>query len=313
MRPALAAALGLALLAACLPSVAGDEAGPRYDLLFRGGKVIDGTGNPWAVADVAVTGDHIVAVGRGLPGTAKRVIEARGLVVAPGFIDIHSHSDETLLEDGSAPSKVRQGVTTEMLGEGRSAGPAKGKLPARRLTARGKEWSWDTLGGYLDAVEKAGVAVNVASYCGLDNVWEGVMGKSHARPSPDEFARMRDLLDEAMRDGAFGLSSLLAMPPGSLATTDDLVELAKVAGKHGGIFSSHIRNEGTGVFDAVREAIAVGERASVPVDVIHLKIADQKEWGRMNEVVALFEAARKRGVDVQANVYPYTRPQNIHP
>jgi N-acyl-D-aspartate/D-glutamate deacylase len=154
------------------------------------------------------------------------------------------------------------------------------------------------------------VSVNVATYVGMDNVWEAVMGSSHERPTPEQFEQMKVLLDEAMRDGAFGMSSLLAMPPGSLATTDDIVNLCAVVKKHGGIFSSHIRNEGTGVFDSVKEAIAVGERAGVPVDIIHIKIADQKYWGRMNEVVALIDAARKRGVNVQANIYPYTRGNN---
>jgi N-acyl-D-aspartate/D-glutamate deacylase len=209
-----------------------------------------------------------------------------------------------------AQSKVRQGVTTEVLGEGTSAGPRKGKLSPGRATPGGREVTWTTLGGYFDALEKAGVSVNVTSYAGLDNLWQAVMGDSHQRPSAAQFDEMKAILDEAMRDGAFGLSSLLAMPPGSLATTDDLVDLCRVVARHGGLFSTHNRNEGDGVLEAVREAIAVGERAGVPVDVIHLKIADQKLWGRMGEVVDLIEAARARGVNVQANVYPYTRGNN---
>jgi len=150
----------------------------------------------------------------------------------------------------------------------------------------------------------------VASYVGLDNVWRSVMGQSFERPTAQQLDEMRRLVDEAMQEGALGLSSQVMMPPGSLATTDEIVALCEVVAKHGGLYSSHIRNEGSGVFDAVKEAIAIGERAGVPVDVIHLKIADEKLWGRMNEVVALIEAARKRGVDVQANVYPYTRGNN---
>jgi N-acyl-D-amino-acid deacylase len=230
-------------LLACLPAPAAE---PAYDLLIRGGKVVDGTGNPWYVGDVAIRGDKIVAVGRVGAGSAPRVIDARGLVVAPGFIDMHSHSDTLLLEDGNAPSKVRQGVTTEVLGEGTSAGP----YPADAgLGGRGRRFR--TLGDYFTAVEKSGIAVNVASYVGLDNVWQGVMGTSFARPTPAQFDRMKEIVDAAMKDGAFGLSSMLMMPPGSLATTDDLVELCKVVARHGGIYSSHIRNEGTGVFDAV--------------------------------------------------------------
>jgi N-acyl-D-aspartate/D-glutamate deacylase len=283
---------------------------PAYDLLIRNGTIVDGSGNPWFVGDVAVRGDRIVAVGRVPKGEAKREIDAKGLIVAPGFIDMHSHSDYVLLEDGHAQSKIRQGVTTEVLGEGRSAGPLKGKLTPRKYDVRGKPMTWETLGGYFETLEKAGVSVNVASYVGLDNIWQGAMGNSFDRPTAAQQEEMKKLLDEAMQDGAFGLSSLLAMPPGSLAETDDIVELCKVVAKYHGLFSTHNRNEGTGVMDAVKEAITIGEKAGVPVDVIHLKIADQKLWGRMNEVVALIDDARKRGVNVQANVYPYTRGNN---
>ena len=276
---------------------------PAYDLVIRHARLVDGTGNPWVYADVAVRGDRIAAVGR-VTGTGKREIDARGLVVAPGFIDIHSHSDYLLLEDGNAPSKVRQGVTTEILGEGISAGPYTGETRADGRTR------FETLGAYFDTVERKGIAVNVASYVGLDNVWQSVMGTSYARPTAEQFARMKEVLDAGMKDGGLGLSTMLMMPPGSLATTDDLVALCSVVKTHGGLYSSHIRNEGDGVFESVKEAIAVGERAGVPVDVIHIKIADQKLWGRMPEVVALIDAARKRGVAVTANVYPYTRGNN---
>lgn len=281
---------------------------PPFDLVIRGGTIVDGTGNPWFFGDVAVRGDRIVAVGS-LPATqAVREINAKGLIVSPGFIDIHSHSDLLLLEDGHAPSKVRQGVTTEVLGEGNSAGPYPGEV--RPLAASQKPTRFVTLAEYFDTVERSGVAVNVASYVGLDNIWQGVMGTSFDRPTPEQFARMKELLAAAMQDGAFGLSSMLAMPPGSLTTTEDIVELCRVVAAHGGIYSTHNRHEGTGVIDAVKEAIAIGEQAGVPVDIIHLKIADQKLWGRMNELVGLIEAARARGINVQTNVYPYTRGNN---
>jgi N-acyl-D-amino-acid deacylase len=281
-----------------------------YDLVIRNGRIVDGTGNPWFVGDVAIRGDRIVAVGRVPAAAAKREIDARGLIVAPGFIDMHSHSDYVLLEDGLAQSKIRQGVTTEVLGEGNSAGPYLGKLPPRKITVAGKEVQWNRLGEYFDLIDKSGVAVNVVSYVGLDNVWQAAMGHSFDRPTARQFDEMKAVLDGAMADGAFGLSSLLAQTPGSLATTDDLVELCKVVAKYHGIFSTHNRNEGTGVFEAIKEAITVGERAGVGVDVIHIKIADQKYWGRMNEVIALIEDARKRGINVQANIYPYTRGNN---
>jgi N-acyl-D-aspartate/D-glutamate deacylase len=283
---------------------------PDYDLIVRHGKVVDGTGNAWYHADMAVKGDKIVALGRALPGRAKQVIDASGLVVAPGFIDIHSHSDFLLLEDGSAQSKIRQGVTTEVLGESSSAGPYQGQLMPRKATVRGNEARWTNLGDYFKIVEQAGVSTNVASFVGLGNIWKSVMGNAHRRPSAAEFERMKALVEEAMKEGASGLSCALAMPPDSLATTDDLVELCKVVARYGGIFVVHLRNEGTDVFTAVREAIEIGRRSGVTVEILHIKIADQKYWGRMNEVVRLVDDARKQGVDVGANVYPYTRGNN---
>jgi N-acyl-D-aspartate/D-glutamate deacylase len=281
-----------------------------YDLVLRGGKIVDGTGNPWYRGDLAVRGDRIAAVGQVPPGRARREIDARGLVVAPGFIDIHSHSDYTLLEDGDAQSKVRQGVTTEVLGESASAGPYQGKLFPPKLLVRGRWKRWTTLGAYFDEVERVGVSTNVASFVGLGNVWRSVMGESHRRPTAAELERMKTLVDEAMKQGAMGLSCMLAMPPDALATTDDLVELCKVVARYGGIFVAHVRNEGTGVLEAIREAVEVGRRAGVAVEILHIKIADRALWGRMGEVVKLVDDARKAGVNVQANVYPYTRGNN---
>lgn len=281
-----------------------------YDLIVRNGRIVDGTGNPWYLGDVAIRGNRIVAIGRLSTQSAKRVIDAAGLVVAPGFIDIHSHSDTLLLEDGAAQSKLRQGVTTEVFGESDSAGPAVGQLKPKSITARGRSPHWSTLGEYFDLIDREGVAVNVASYVGVGSVWRCVMGDSFERPTDEQRKQMRLLVKQAMSDGAMGLSSMLAMPPGSLATTDDVVDLCREVAEAGGIYSSHIRNEGTGVFDAVKEAIEVAERAKVPVDIIHLKIADQQYWGRMREIIALIDAARNRGVNVQANVYPYTRGNN---
>jgi N-acyl-D-aspartate/D-glutamate deacylase len=290
-------------------TVSADEL-PQYDLVIRAGRVVDGTGNPWFYGDVAVREGKIVAVGRVPKGDAKRVIEAKGLIVSPGFIDMHSHSDALLLEDGRAQSKIRQGVTTEVLGEGDSAGPNQGPRVSTSTPTGSKPGRWPTLGAYLDAVDRSGTAVNVVSYVGLNNIWQSVMGTTFERPTAAQMQQMRDLVDAAMRDGAWGLSSALMMPPGSLTTTDDIVSLCEVVAKHDGIYSTHVRNEGSGVFDSVREAIDVAERAKLPVDVIHLKIADQKYWGRMNELVGLIESARQRGVNVQANVYPYTRGNN---
>jgi len=288
-----------------LALAAGSPAAPPFDVVIRGGRIVDGAGRPAFTGDLAIEGDRIVAVGTVPAGRgARRVIDARGLVVAPGFVDVHSHSDLLYFEDGRAESKVRQGVTLEVLGEADSAGPCQG-----RLVADGRS-CFRTLGDYFRALEAAGMSVNVASYVGHANVWRSVMGDAFDRPTPAQLEEMKALVAQAMEDGALGLSSMLAGPPGLLATTDDIVALAGAVRPFGGIYSTHIRNEGTGVQDAVREAIAIGERAGVPVDIIHLKIADQTLWGRMGDLVALVEQARARGVDVQANVYPYTRGNN---
>jgi N-acyl-D-amino-acid deacylase len=296
----------LALLPATLPA----DPDAQYDLVIRHGKIVDGTGNPWRHGDIAVRGNKIAAMGVIPAGAAKREIDGRGLVVAPGFIDIHSHSDFTLLEDGNAQSKIRQGVTTEVLGESSSPGPYLGKLSPPRLTIAGKDERWTTLGGYFTRVEKGGIAPNVASFVGLGNIWRCVMGSSHQRPTAAQLDEMKALIEQAMKEGAMGLSCMLAVPPDGLATTDELVELCKVVARFGGLFVAHIRNEGTGVFDAVREVIEVGRRAGVAVEILHIKIADQLNWGRMHEVVKLIDDARKDGVNVQANVYPYTRGNN---
>ena len=216
----------------------------------------------------------------------------------------------TLLEDGDAPSKIRQGVTTEVLGEETSGGPAQGKRPPKTFTRGDKTYEWTTLGGYLDALERSGIAPNVATYVGLGTLLDCVQGDSLDRPDEAQLGELKALLDEALRDGAFGLSTMLASPRELNVTTDDLVALCRVVRRHGGVYSSHIRNEGTQVLDAVKEAIAIGERSGVPVDIIHIKIAEQVLWGRMKEVVALIDEARGRGVDVRANVYPYTRGNN---
>jgi N-acyl-D-aspartate/D-glutamate deacylase len=296
----------LTIVALTLLSAACHGLRADYDLVIRGGTIVDGSGGPRVVGDVAVQGDRIVAVGD-VPGRGRAEIDARGLIVAPGFIDMHSHSDYVLLEDGAAQSKIRQGVTTEVLGEEGSGGPSRGKLNLRNINGDGR---WTTLGSYFDALERAKISVNVASYVGQGNIWRCVMGDSFDRPTAAQIGKMKALVAEAMKDGACGLSTMLAAGPGYLATTDDLVELCSQVKRYGGIYSSHTRNEGAYVLDAVKEAIAIGERAGVPVDIIHIKIADQKLWGRMKDVIALIEDARRRGVNVQANIYPYTRGNN---
>jgi N-acyl-D-aspartate/D-glutamate deacylase len=307
MRHPLLLTIPLILAGALL--VTAQETPPNFDIILRHGKIVDGTGNPWFHGDVAIRGGKIAALGK-IAGKAPREIDARGLVVAPGFIDMHSHSDFTLLEDGLAQSKIRQGVTTEVLGEGSSAAPYVGKLTPPATKVNGKTVRWTTLSGYFEVVESAGVSTNVATFVGLGQVWECVMGKSHVRPTPAQLDEMKELVEQAMKEGAAGLSSMLMMPPGSLATTDDIVELCKVVAKYGGTYASHIRTEGVGVFEAIQEAIEIGRRSGVTVEIIHIKIADQKNWGRMNEIIQKIDDARKEGVNVAANIYPYTRGHN---
>jgi N-acyl-D-aspartate/D-glutamate deacylase len=300
-----------ALAAALTTTTNAATAAEPYDIVIKGGTIVDGTGNPWFKGDVAIRGDRIAVVGRIDPNvSARRTIDAQGRVVAPGFIDMHSHSDRTLLEDGAAQSKIRQGVTTEVIGEGSSGGPAKGQREAERFERDGKTYVWSTLGAYLDTLESAGIATNIASYVGLGTLLECVQGDALDRPTPVQLDAVKTLLDEALDDGAFGLSTMLAGARELNVTTDDLVALGAVVNRHGGIYSSHIRNEGTDVLAAVKEAIAIGERAGIPVDIIHVKIADQSLWGRMNEIIALIDAARRRGVNAQTNIYPYTRGNN---
>lgn len=270
-----------------------------FDALIRGGLVVDGSGREGFPADVGVRDGRIARVGDLADAVADRVVDAAGSVVAPGFIDIHNHSDFTLLEEPRCESMIRQGVTTMVLGEGGSAGPVR---PGER--------EWTTLGGYFDHVEARGVAANICSYVGLTQVWRYVKGDALEPADPAQVEAMGALVAEAMKDGAMGLSNSLLMPPSSLVTTDQLAALARVAAAHGGIYSTHIRDEGRGVLEAVAEAIRVGAEASIRVDIIHLKIADQALWGRMDEVLASIESARRRGLDIRANVYPYTAGQN---
>jgi N-acyl-D-amino-acid deacylase len=296
---------GEALLVAGLVALAGwapaSEPAPSstFDLLIRNGLVVDGSGSPGFEADVGLRAGWIVRVGDLSEATARRTIDAAGLVVAPGFIDIHNHSDFTLLKEPRCESMVRQGVTTMILGEGGSAGP----VPPG-------EQEWTTLGGYFRHVEEKGVATNIGSYVGQTQVWTFVKGHALQPASDEDLAAMKREVARAMEEGALGLSTSLLMPPSSLVTTAQLVELAAVASRHGGLYSTHIRDEGYGVFASIEEAIDVAKGASSRVDVIHLKIAEQELWGRMPEIIAMFEAARRAGHDVRANVYPYNAGQN---
>lgn len=285
--------LGTALvIAVALAAVRGQAT--EFDLIVRGGRIVDGTGNPSFDADLGIRDGRITALGI-VGGTTARTIDATGLVVAPGFIDIHNHSDTTLLADADGQSMLRQGVTSMILGEGGSAAPSP---------------RWQRFSAYFDELQRHGLSANVGSYVGSSQVWVQVRGPRAGPPAASELASMRRLVGEAMTDGALGLSSSLSGPPGVWIDTDTLASLAEVAGQHGGIYSTHMRTEGTGVFTSVEEAIEIGRRGRLPVDIIHLKIAERTMWGRMPDLVKLIAAARARGQAVEANVYPYRAGQN---
>jgi dihydroorotase/N-acyl-D-amino-acid deacylase len=279
-----------------------------YDLLIINGHIVDGSGSPWFDGSVAVKDGKIAAVGRLPNGAAQRVIDAGGLTVAPGFIDLHSHSDFTLLVDGKAESKIRQGVTTEILGESECAGPILGSaVPEfdKAMTRYGLARDWTTLGEYFARVQRQGSSVNIASYVGSGQVRMDVMGNVDRAPTAAEMEKMKGLVAQAMREGALGLSSGLIYPPNSFANTNELIELAKVAARYGGIYTSHIRGEGDHWKRAVDEAIEIGEKAHLPVHILHFKIDGQANWGEMAQQVGEVQAARDRGVDITVDQYPY--------
>lgn len=278
-----------------LVAVAFQLAAQDFDLLIRNGKIVDGTGNPWFHGDVAIKDGRIAALGKLTGKTASRTIDATGLAVTPGFIDMHNHSDDAVLQDGNAESMVRMGVTSMIFGEGSSAAPTDEFLRFR---------------DYWAATRKSGVSTNIGSYVGSGLVYAAARGTKPGPATPAEVEKMRAIVRQAMEDGALGVSTSLHQPPGFWTSTDELVEMAKVAAEYGGIYSSHVRDEGATVFEAISEAIEVARRANTTVDLLHLKIAHYKLWGQMPELIGVIENARKQGVDVQAHIYPYTAGQN---
>jgi len=285
----------------------------QYDTLIRNGRVVDGSGNPWIYADVGIIGDRIAFVGKADPTvTAKRTIDATGLIVAPGFIDMLGQSETGLLIDKQAVSKLTQGITTEITGEGDSIAPTNEKLNQERadyfqhfhLTP-----DWQSMEEYFQRLTKQGSGINLATYVGAAQVRHVVVGTADRAPTPEELKEMEIMVDDAMSDGAMGISSALIYSPGSYAKTDELIALAKVAAKKGGIYASHIRNEGDAEMDALNEAFRIGREAGIPVEIFHLKCAGKQNWGRMPQVIAAIEQARASGVDVTADQYPYVAAQ----
>ncbi len=275
-----------------------------FDLIIKNGRLVDGTGNAWFYGDVAISGDRIVEVGRLSSSEAKRVIDATGMVVAPGFIDSHSHSDQPLLVDPRAESKIRQGVTTEVIGQcGGSAAPRNSDEPV--TTAVGEELSWRTMAEYLQLLDQQGVAVNVIPLIGHGNLRRRVMGMVHRQATGEELQQMCELATEAMQQGAFGFSSGLIYPPSSYGDTAELVEVAKAVAAEGGIYATHMRNEGNKLMQSLQEAIAIGEQSGIPVHISHHKATDEANWGRVRDTLALIEDKRASGLDITLDQYPY--------
>ncbi|HEX6747428.1 MAG TPA: D-aminoacylase [Longimicrobium sp.] len=312
-----AAALVLAALAACnpqpRPAAVPSPGGPApgrisngvYDLLIRGGRIVDGTGSPWYRGDVAIRGDRIAAAGL-LPGAqARDTIDATGLVVAPGFIDMLGHSEYPLLRDPRAISKITQGITTEITGEVTSVVPVNDNTLREMGDSARRRVTWRDLNGYFARLDSARPAINLATFVTVGSVRRYVMGDADRRATPAELQQMRGLVAEAMQQGAVGLSTGLIYTPASFAPTDEIAELAKVSAQYGGGYASHIRSEGDRLVEAINEAVSIGETAGTWVEVHHIKASGKANWGKMPQAVAAIEAARARGIDVTADQYPY--------
>ena len=284
-----------------------------YDLVIRNGHVIDGTGSPWYAGDVAIRGGRIAAIGRLDGAAARRTLDARGMVVAPGFIDMLGQSELTILVNPHLPSKIFQGITTEITGEGGSIAPLNDQiLKADRVTYEhyGISPDWRTYAEYFARLRKQGMGINLASYVGATQVRRMVLGDDNRAPNAAELERMKALVRDAMRDGAIGVSTSLQYAPAPYASTEELIALAAEAARFGGTYASHIRNEGDRIDAALDEAFRIGREARIPVEIWHLKAAGKANWGRMREIVDRIEAARKSGVDVAADTYAYTAAFN---
>jgi dihydroorotase/N-acyl-D-amino-acid deacylase len=282
---------------------------PAFDLVITHGRIIDGTGSPWYSGDLGIRAGRIAAIGNLAEAGRARTIDARGMVVAPGFIDMLGQSEMTILVDPRLPSKIYQGITTEITGEGGSAAPLNETIIKAdqagydhyHITA-----DWRTLGQYFARLEKQGIGINLASYVGATQVRRMVLGDEDRQPTVAQLEQMKELVRQAMHDGAVGLSTALEYAPAPYAKTEELIALAGEAAAFGGIYATHMRNEGDSVLEAIDEALRIGREGHIPVEIWHLKVAGKSNWGRMPEVVAKIDAARKQGMDVTADTYAYT-------
>ena len=302
-----AALLTAALLAACTDAPPPPDPGP-FDVLVTGARVVDGTGGPSTDADIGLRGDRIAAVGDLSGSEAARTIDAAGRVVAPGFVDMMGQASLVLITDPpSAESKLRQGITTYLSGEGSSAAPQSEATLANPPVIDGDTLRWRRYSEYFAIMERYGIPINVVHDVGLTQVRRVVLGNEDVAPTPEQLEEMKSLVREGMEDGAVGVSTSLIYPPAIYASTDELIALSAVAGEYGGVYFTHMRNESYAVLEAIREALTIGEGAGVPVHIYHLKAAGQRNWPLMDEALALIDSARTAGMDVTADIYPYIR------
>ena len=304
--------LGFLMLCSLLvfASQSGRAAGARpFDLVITNGHIIDGTGSPWYSGDVGIREGKIVSIGVLSAAARARTIDAKGMIVAPGFIDMLGQSEYSILVDPRLPSKIFQGITTEITGEGESVAPLNDTInKAHELKYQKYQLKvdWRTLGQYFTRLEKQGIGINLASYVGAAQLREMVLGYDDRQPNAAQLQQLQELVRAAMREGAVGVSSALEYPPGPYAHTEELIALAAEAAKFGGVYATHMRNEGDAVLQAIDETVRIGREARIPVEIWHLKVGDRNSWGRMPEVVSRISAARAQGVDVAADTYAYT-------
>jgi N-acyl-D-amino-acid deacylase len=294
--------------AGCGGTISTQTGSARYDVIIRRGLVYDGTGAPGKQADVGLRGDRITAVGDLANASAALTVDAAGLAVAPGFINMLSWSTESLIVDGRSLGEIRQGVTTEIFGEGTSMGPLTAEMKKRWKSEQGDikfEYEWTTLAEYLRYLERKGVAPNVASFIGAGTIRENVVGLANRAPTPAELDRMRALVRQEMEAGALGIGTSLIYAPDNFASTEELIELCKVAASYGGKYISHMRSEGNRLVEAVEELLRISREASIPAEIFHLKAAGQSNWGKMDRVLEMVEAARASGQKITADMYLY--------
>lgn len=303
----------IGLLSLLFAPAAFSQSGAGFDVIIRNGHIIDGTGSPWYAGDVGVRDGHIAAIGDLSRDSAKQIIDAHGMVVAPGFIDMLGQSELTILVDPRLPSKIYQGITTEITGEGESVAPLDSAMLAEEApTYRhyGITADWHTLGEYFARLQKQGAGINIGTYVGATSVREMVLGYGDRTPTADELRRMQDLVAQAMEQGALGVSTALEYTPAPYAKTDELIALAATAARYGGIYATHMRSEGEAEFASLDETFRIAREAHIPVEIFHLKAAGKANWGQMPRVVARIDAARRAGLDVSADTYAYTAWEN---